>query len=209
MRTSTIAVAVAAALLPAAASAQSMATTTTDLNLRAGPGSNYQVLTTMPRGAEVNLNGCVEGTNWCQVNFSGTTGYAYDDYLMAKAEGNTVVVTENRSVFPTVSFDNSTATGALGGAVVGALVGGPVGAAIGAGAGAAAANIQPSAEVVDFISTNTLDPVFLDGEVQVGVAVPETVTLVEVPSSEYRYVNINGEPVLVDPQSRQIVYVYR
>lgn len=203
------AAAAAAVMLPAAALAQTTVTTTADLNLRAGPGSNYEVLSTMPEGTAVPLNGCVEGTSWCQVSYAGMTGFAYDDYLAATADGSTVVVTERRSIFPTVSFDTSTATGALGGAVVGALVGGPVGAAVGAAGGAAAANVQPSAEVIDYISQNTLDPIYLDGEVRVGLGVPETVVLREVPASEYRYAYINGTPVLVEPQTRQIVYVYR
>ena len=33
--------------------------------------------------------------------------------------------------------------------------------------------------------------------------------LTEIPDYEYRYVNVNGQPVLVDRQSRRIVYVMR
>ena len=43
----------------------------------------------------------------------------------------------------------------------------------------------------------------------VGASLPETVTLAEVPDYEYRYVYVNGQPVLVEPQSRRIVYVVR
>jgi hypothetical protein len=43
----------------------------------------------------------------------------------------------------------------------------------------------------------------------VGAGLPETVALAEIPNYEYRYVYLNGQPVLVEPQSRKIVYVLR
>ena len=43
----------------------------------------------------------------------------------------------------------------------------------------------------------------------VGAGVPESVKLTTVPDYEYRYVYVNGQPVLVDPQTRKIVYVDR
>ena len=50
----------------------------------------------------------------------------------------------------------------------------------------------------------------LDGEVVVGAGVPDSVTLYEIPDQkDYRYVTINGQPVLVNPTDRKIVYVYR
>ena len=57
---------------------------------------------------------------------------------------------------------------------------------------------------------NPVDPVYLQGEVVVGAGLPETVQLRPVPDyGTYRYVYVNGQPVLVDPASRRIVYVYR
>ena len=49
----------------------------------------------------------------------------------------------------------------------------------------------------------------LEGEVVVGATVPESVTLSVVPDYDYRYVYINGQRALVDPGTRQIVYVIR
>lgn len=50
-----------------------------DLNLRAGPGTNYQVLTTMPGGAVVEVEGCRSG--WCRLDYRGREGWASARYL--------------------------------------------------------------------------------------------------------------------------------
>ena len=59
------------------------------------------------------------------------------------------------------------------------------------------------------MTSNQVDPVYLDGEVVVGAGLPETVELREIPDYEYRYVNVNNQPVLVEPGSRKIVYIIR
>lgn len=50
-----------------------------DLNLRAGPGTDYEVIAAMPAGANVDVMGCQ--ASWCQVAFGGTTGFASRAYL--------------------------------------------------------------------------------------------------------------------------------
>ena len=60
-----------------------------------------------------------------------------------------------------------------------------------------------------YVTQNRMDPVYLEGEVVIGAGVPETVELYPVPDYEYQYVYINGQPVLVEAGTRQIVYVYR
>lgn len=209
MSKKTLAAIVGLSLAPSFALAQSMAVTTTDLNLREGPGSNYSVIDTMASGAEVSINGCVEGTKWCQISHGGAEGFAYADYLAAKVDGSDVAVSSNPGLFGSVGFDDTTTQGAVGGAVIGALTGGPVGAAVGAGVGAAAANVSPSQEVIEYVGDNTIEPIYLSGEAVVGAAVPQEVQLREIPQYEYRYANINGERVLIDPNTRQIVYVIR
>jgi hypothetical protein len=79
-------------------------------------------------------------------------------------------------------------------------------AAVGGTAGAAA---EPPAEVRTYVTSNKVDPIYLDGEVVVGAGLPETVELREIPDYEHRYVYLNGQPVLVEPGSRKIVYVIR
>jgi hypothetical protein len=80
------------------------------------------------------------------------------------------------------------------------------GATAGGATGAAA---EPPAEVRTFVTSNRVDPVYLEGEVVVGASLPETVVLREIPDYEYRYVNVNNQPVLVEPGTRRIVYVMR
>ena len=44
------------------------------INLRAGPGTHYPVVATIPGGAPVDVGGGTRG--WCAVNFAGGSGYA-------------------------------------------------------------------------------------------------------------------------------------
>lgn len=70
---------IAAGVLTLSAGAASAATITNDLNLRAGPGTNYGVVATMPAGAYVSVRGCTG--NWCRVTYRGRVGYASASYL--------------------------------------------------------------------------------------------------------------------------------
>jgi uncharacterized protein YraI len=187
----------------------------TDLNVRSGPGPEYPVVGLVGAGQQAIVTGCIQGSKWCSVD---NGGWVYSDYLTADVSGSAVILTERPAAVevPTVTYEppkgGAVAGGVATGAVAGALIGGPVGAAVGAVAGGAvgATVIQPPPEEVrTYVTTNTVDPVYLDGEVVVGAGLPETVALAEIPNYEYRYVYLNGQPVLVEPQSRKIVYVLR
>ena len=203
--------------------AQSAVVATTDLNVRAGPGPQHQVVGVIGAGQSATLDGCLEASKWCVVAFNGGEGWVYSDYLTGEFGGTRVVLTERPAdsgvvlVDPPADVDGGT-TGAVGGgvtgAVAGAIIGGPVGAVVGGGAGAiggAAAGtvIDPPANVRTYVTEHQVEPVYLDGEVVVGAGLPETVVLQEIPEYEYRYVYVNGQPVLVEPDSRRIVYVVR
>ena len=149
--------------LTGAAFAQSSAVATTDLNVRAGPGPQYPVIGVIGAGQGTTIDGCIEGSKWCQVQTGSGAGWAYSDYL----------------------------TGDFGGQTVEGI------------------SSPPPEQVRTYVQSNQVDPVYLDGEVVVGAALPETVTLSEIPDYEYRYVYVNGQSVLVEPQSRRIVYVVR
>ena len=69
--------------------------------------------------------------------------------------------------------------------------------------------VTPPEEVRTYIDTTPGQAVQLGGDVVVGAEVPADVTFQEVPDYEYRYVRINDRPVLVDPGTRRIVYVYQ
>ena len=212
-----------------AASAQSTATAVTDLNIRSGPGPQHPIVGYIAAADQVSVTGCMEASKWCTVSGASGEGWAYSDYLVADHSGTQVVMTQGYAqvgVPVTVYEDGGAdvggatgvATGAASGAVVGALVGGPIGAAVGGvigattgGIGGAAAGgiIDPPSEVRTYVTTNQVQPVYLDGEVVVGAALPPTVQLAPIPEYEYQYVYVNGQPVLVEPASRQIVYVVR
>jgi uncharacterized protein YraI len=196
--------------------AQFAATATTDLNVRSGPGPQYEVVGTIGASESATVNGCIQGSKWCQVDHDGVTGWAYSEYLTGDFGGERVVVSAAPSTaeVPVVDYEQTSSTnatvGAAGGAITGALIGGPVGAAIGGIAGAAAgAAISPPDTVRSYVVENRTDPVYLEGEVVVGAGLPDTVELREVPDYEYAYRYVNGQPVLVDPATRRIVYVYR
>lgn len=212
---------VAALAIHGGAFAQTAATATTDLNIRSGPGPQHEVTGVINSGGEVTVNGCLQGSKWCTITSSGGEGWVYSDYLTADVSGSAVVLTERYADVgvPVVTYEaddttGGTAAGAAGGALAGAIIGGPVGAVVGGVAGAVAGGTadaidEPNEEVRTYVTTNRVDPVYLEGEVVVGASLPETVELREIPDYEYRYVYVNGQPVLVEPTSRRIVYVVR
>jgi len=83
----------ASALVLSASAANAVpATAETSLNVRAGPGTQYEVVGTIPAGGTVDVRGCTGG--WCQVNFRGERGFASRSYLaMAGGPGPAVGVT--------------------------------------------------------------------------------------------------------------------
>ena len=75
-----------ALLLSAGAAAAAPATVQSDLNVRSGPGAQYQVVGTLQGGETVDVAGCTG--SWCQISFRGGTGYANQNYLaMAGGDG--------------------------------------------------------------------------------------------------------------------------
>ena len=210
------------ALVSSAYAQGASATATADLNIRSGPGPQHVSVGFIAVGDSADVEGCLQGSKWCRVAYNGVTGWAYSDYLTADLSGEVVVLTERYADvgLATVTYEESeaaaggAAAGAATGAVVGALVGGPIGAVvggtIGAGAGATTgAVIDPPEVARTYVTSNPIDAVYLDGEVVIGAGVPDTVKLRPIPDYEYQYVYINGQPVLVDPGTRQIVYVVR
>lgn len=205
------------------AAAQVSAQATADLNVRSGPGPEYPVVGVIMSSESATIDGCIENSKWCQVSASGVEGWAYSDYLMAEFDSQpSVVLTERPAeAIPSVTYETTASTnnnagaltGTATGAIAGAIIGGPVGAAIGGAAGAIAGGtvdtVTPPEEVVQYVQQNQPEPVYLEGEVVVGASLPETVEIREIPNYEYRYVTVNSQPVLVEPETRRIVYVVR
>jgi len=206
---------VAGLLLATSAFGETTATAWTDLNLRAGPGPMYEITTVIPATETVVVRGCLDASNWCEVQYAEVSGWAYGDYLTAMIDSVAVPIYENRELIAieTVTYSETGATTAAGGvtgAVAGAMVAGPIGALVGAAIGLGAGAIaEPAESVTTYVMSNPVDPVFLDGEIVVGAGIPDTVTLAEVPDSEYHYTYVNGLPVLVSREDRRIVYIVR
>ncbi|MBX4335183.1 SH3 domain-containing protein [Bartonella raoultii] len=59
--------------------------------LRTGPATAYKVITTVPTGAKVQINGCLSNKNWCFLHYKGKAGWVFARFL-------------NVNHIPTVSF---------------------------------------------------------------------------------------------------------
>ncbi|WP_455465733.1 SH3 domain-containing protein [Bartonella sp. B39] len=49
--------------------------------LRTGPATAYKVITTVPTGAKVQINGCLSNKTWCLLHYNGRDGWASARYL--------------------------------------------------------------------------------------------------------------------------------
>ncbi|MER9244660.1 DUF1236 domain-containing protein [Mesorhizobium sp. M0590] len=171
----------------------------TDLNVRAGPGPQYPVIGVLAAGQSATLDGCIANSKWCTIAEANGQGWVYSDYVTADFGGNRVVLTQRPAsadiAVVTPPADSAEYSDSYTGAIV---------------AGEAIEPIRrPPAEIHTYVRTHRLDPVYLEGEVVTGGTLPDTVELREIPDYDYRYVYVNGQPALVDPGSRRIVYVVR
>ncbi|MBR2690688.1 MAG: DUF1236 domain-containing protein [Aquamicrobium sp.] len=178
-----------------AAWADTLVSADRDLNMRAGPGSRYPVVGVLAAGQTAVLDGCLQGSKWCAVGNADNRAWINSDYVTSEFSGRRVVLTE-RPVdsgvtvieTPGVVMDDELSTGSV---------------------------VQdddtdlplPPMEVRSYVRTNAVDPIYIQDEVRTGATLPDTVVLSEVPGYDYRYAYVNGEPVIVSPSSRHIVYV--
>ncbi len=217
MLTRTLAAASAIALVSGtAASAATTAFATTDLNLRAGPGPQHEIIGVIDGQAQTDVMGCLPETNWCKVSYDGTEGWAYGEYLAHQMDNPVPIYSPEATVeVETITYEspnegNAAAGAVAGGALAAAAVGGPLaiigGAMLGASTGAA---IDPEETTVTYIRQNPIDPIYADGEVVVGAKIEGDADFVTVPDSPYSYVNLNNTYALVDPETGEIVYIVR
>ncbi|KQV34630.1 MULTISPECIES: DUF1236 domain-containing protein [unclassified Rhizobium] len=181
-----------------AAQAEMLATTATDITVYSGPGAEYPAVGIATRGSAGSLDGCLDGENWCRIDVNGMRGWVYAEQLTVDYNGAPVVVQQHRSdlAVPVVSYEQtgSVATPAPGDELIGRVDDGVV--------------VTPPAEVRTYIDTTTVETVPFEGDLVVGATLPPGVTVAEVPNYRYSYVRLNDRPVLVDPQTRRVVYVY-
>ncbi len=66
------------------------------LNLRAGPGVRFPVVHVFARGAVVDVLGCLEVADWCDVAWRGGRGWVSATYLDLRIDGRRVRWTRGR-----------------------------------------------------------------------------------------------------------------
>ncbi|OLL30453.1 peptide-binding protein [Burkholderia sp. SRS-W-2-2016] len=76
--------------LPVAADAQSQAYTTSRVNVRAGPASDYPIVTQLPGGVPVSVMGCLSNYQWCDVATPNVRGWVYASLLSSPYQGGNV-----------------------------------------------------------------------------------------------------------------------
>jgi uncharacterized protein YraI len=198
------AVAVTVVTVPGAFSAEIAATAVTALNIRSGPGPQYPIIGYIPQNTPAVLVGCIPQSLWCSVNFNGKPGWADSEYLTVQMSGRSVVLSQANVQMPAITYEVPATVGA-------APAPAPVisGTFVQRSATGAPVVITPPPTVRQYVVANPTREVYLNGEVVEGAGLPPDVALTPVPDYQYQYAYVNGVPVLVEPQSRRVTYVYR
>jgi len=194
----------AASLAAGAASAVTAYSPTGHLNVRSGPGFQYQVVGQVQTSVQAQITGCVSDFSWCAVALpNGVTGWASAPYLVTKATTppKNLQVAGAQLGIPVIVPTNTGAP-VVATPPVGVMVAVPQTVGI-------VQPIVPGPEVITFVKRQKVTPVIVSGEVMVGAVLPAAAPLYDVPTSPYDYTYINGQWVLVEPTARRIVYVVR
>ncbi|MGK2922523.1 MAG: SH3 domain-containing protein, partial [Methyloceanibacter sp.] len=79
----------------------------TNVNLRAGPGTEYPVLVTVPTDAPVTILGCLEDYTWCDTIFEDQRGWMRSIYLAGYYDGEYYLLSDYAPDlgYQTVTFD--------------------------------------------------------------------------------------------------------
>lgn len=78
---------------------------TSGVNMRAGPGTAYRVIDTIPRRGQVEIHGCVAASNWCEVSWDGARGWVSASYLALAGRPRGSGGRGPAGRVPTVTFD--------------------------------------------------------------------------------------------------------
>jgi uncharacterized protein YraI len=204
LRKTVLLAALMAAAVSMTASAAIVASAMTPLNVRSGPGPQYPVIGAIPVNGKTTIIGCIEGSLWCQVSIGGKQAWAYSKYLTAQLSGRSLAVSEGLTQFPAVTYRAPVAT-------VGTVAPQPVitGTIVDRPVAGAPLVLTPPGTVHDYVVGHPVQPVYLNGEVVIGAGLPPGVALAPVPGYQYQYAYVNGVPVLVEPQTREVAYVYQ
>ena len=207
---------VAALMLALAGPAAALtATADTDLNLRAGPGTEFPVAEVIGASSVVDVQGCIAGSSWCKVSHDGREGWASSGFLSAM-QGVPVVAYDTVAVAPAV-------VPVVPNVVVEVPTGAPTAEKIDdkttiyypapkvllAPVGSKAATVVADPQVLTYVRANPVAPVRLSGDLVVGAGLPAGVAVYPVPNATLAYLNVNDRLVLVEPESRRVVEVIR
>lgn len=198
--------ALAAVAFSTSASAATMATATTALNIRSGPGPQYDVVGVIGEHAIAHIEGCIDGSLWCLVDNRGKKGWAYSKYLTTQIAGQPMVIAGNEAQIgvPPAAYEPPPAVAETVGSAAPPQLSGTL-----VEAREPVAVITPPPPVRSYVVEHPAQPLYLNGEVVVGAELPPDVALQPVPEYDYEYAYVNRLPVLVQPSTRRIVYVYR
>jgi uncharacterized protein YraI len=94
MRRSFSAIFVLIAISFSAAAAAGSAYTQGIVHLRAGPSTDYPVVTSVPAKALLDVSGCLDDWTWCDVDWEGNRGWVYGNYLFYDYDSRRVPVLE-------------------------------------------------------------------------------------------------------------------
>jgi SH3-like domain-containing protein len=195
----------AAAALSVPASAATLVSAMTPLNIRTGPGPQYGIVGAIPDRGQAVILGCIQNSLWCEVSYNGRQGWVYSQYLTASLSGRSMIVAEHlNDVAPAVNYRapvEVVGSAAPRPAITGTLVARP--------ATAEPLVIAPPPTVRSYVVSHPVAPVYLNGEVVEGAGLPDDVALAPVPDSDYDYAYVNNVPVLVEPSTRRVEYMYR
>jgi uncharacterized protein YraI len=78
---------------------------TGNVNLRAGPGTQYYKVTSLPAGAPVEVFGCLPQYTWCDIGYGGLRGWVSARYLSVFYAGPTFRPLRPTITLPFLSFD--------------------------------------------------------------------------------------------------------
>ena len=174
------------------------AVATNNLHLRTGPGEQYPVEATIGHNDRVEVHGCLQGITWCDLNWGNLRGWAAADYIAYDGVSGVKVlplVSSDELGIPIVNFE---------------AVDGVVPEFIGtvAKVDGVMTIVSPPEAVSAYISEQSVETVYVQGEIVAGVVLPETVPLYAVPESQYSFARVNGRNVLTESNSNMVVYVY-
>ncbi len=203
-----IAAVTTAATLSIHASAATIVTAMAPLNIRSGPGPQYSVVGAIPDRGQAMVLGCIQGSLWCPGQLrTSARNWAYAQYMTAQLSGRSLVVGENLNAVPAKTYQAPVET--MGSAPVPVA---PVitGTLVERQDTAVPLVIAPPPAVGSYVVSHPVAPAYLNGEVVEGVGLPESVATAPVPGyDDYRYAYVNNVPVLVNPTTRRVEYLYR